>query len=110
MNTTEGSCPVAEGTDQLSAMLEESGSLYPADLGESFPEVTIDSAAREEFHRLRHAADVSFKVDLATPPSGSTSCPLENEETESCTDGVTGTATVTLHRLVLYRSKRAYER
>jgi hypothetical protein len=110
VNTPDGSCPVTDGTEQLTAMLEEAGRLYPPDLGENFPEVTISSGVGEEFHRLLHAEHVSFKVGLATPPSGSTSCPLTSEEMETCTHGVTGTAKVTLRRLFLYKTKKAYPR
>jgi hypothetical protein len=110
VNTPDGTCPVSDGTGQLSAMLEEAGTLYPADLDENFPEVTISSVVGEEFHRLQHAERVSFKVNLAMPDSGSTSCPLSSEEMESCTHGVTGTAKVTLRRLFLYKTKKAYPR
>ncbi len=109
-NATDGECPVATGPDQLSAMLEEASTLYPADLDENFPEVTISSAVGQEFHRLQRAENVNFKVDLATPSSGSADCPLTSEETETCTHGVTGTAKVRLRRLFLYESKHAYPR
>jgi len=109
VNTPDGSCPVADGTGQLSALLEEAGHLYP-EPDENFPEVTISSVVGQEFHRLQHAESVQFKVDLNTPDSGSTECPSASEEVETCTNGVTGTATVKLHRLFLYKTKKAYPR
>ncbi|MBS1890391.1 MAG: hypothetical protein JST59_03805 [Actinobacteria bacterium] len=109
VNTPDGSCPVADGTGQLSAMLNEAGTLYP-EPGENFPEVTISRGVAADFHRLQHAERVSFKVNLNAPVSGTTSCPLSSEEMESCTDGVKATATVHLHRLFLYKSKHAYPR
>ncbi|MBS1888281.1 MAG: hypothetical protein JSU06_13945 [Actinobacteria bacterium] len=110
VNTPDGSCAVADGTQLMTAMLSEAGRLYPADLNENFPEVTISTGAGEEFHRLQHAETVRFKVNLDTPVSGSTTCPLTSEEMESCTHGVTGTAKVKLHRIFLYRTKQAYQR
>lgn len=108
VNTVEGQCPVEDGTEEMSTLLEDAGTLYPPDLEEGFPEVILSGNVGEHLHRLQKADKVHFKVNLATPFSGPTTCPLNAEEEESCTHGVTGTAIVTLHRLSLYRTKQAY--
>jgi len=108
VNTVEGQCAVEDGSDELSTLLEDAATLYPPDLDENFPEVILSGGVGEHFHRLQKAEKVHFKVNLAMPVSGPTTCPLTYDGEETCTHGVTGTAKVTLRRLFLYRTKQAY--
>ena len=110
-NSTTGDCPVNNGTDQLSAMLEDAGNLYPPSLAEGFPDVTISRALGGDFHRLQSHPRVSFTINLSTPAAGPANCSSHlNPEEGSCTNGVTGRAEIELRRLFLYKSKKSYPR
>lgn len=110
-NSTTGDCPVNNGTDQLSAMLEDAGKLYPPSLAEGFPEVTISRSLGGDFHRLQSHPRASFTINIDTPAGGPANCSSHlNPEEGSCTNGVTGRAEIELRRLFLYKSKHAYPR
>ncbi|MBS1881014.1 MAG: hypothetical protein JST31_15995 [Actinobacteria bacterium] len=110
-NSTTGDCPVNNGPDQLSALLEDAGQLSPPALAEGFPNVTISHGLSSDFHRLKTQPRVRFEVNLDLPASGSSNCSTNlNPEQGTCTNGVTGRAEVELHRLFFYESKKPYRR
>ncbi|MBS1677438.1 MAG: hypothetical protein JST08_08635 [Actinobacteria bacterium] len=110
-NSTTGECPVNNGPAQLAALLEDAGRLYPPELAEGFPDVTISRGLGGDFHRLRKDPKVTFELDVSTPAGTTHNCSTHlNPEEGTCTDAVTGRAEVELRRLSLYKSKKTYPR
>lgn len=103
-------CALGDGDSALSAALANSRKLYPKGLT-NFPEVVISRALGNDFHRLLTKDRIGFDPKIATPASGTANCATHlNEEEETCTHSVTGTASVELHRLFFYRTKQDYPR
>ncbi|MBS1883061.1 MAG: hypothetical protein JSS97_08915 [Actinobacteria bacterium] len=103
-------CAVGEGGGELSTVLADSKKLYPEGLT-NFPEVVISTALGNHFHQLLDKPRLSFNPVINTPESGSANCATHlNEEEESCTNSVTGTTAIELHRLFFYKTKQAYSR
>ncbi len=110
-NSTTGDCPVNDGPDQLSAMLEDAGQLYPPELAEGFPDVTISRGLGGDFHQLRKDPKVKFELNVSVPGAGTHNCSTHlDPEAGTCTDGVTGRAEIELRRLFFYKSKQSYAR
>jgi hypothetical protein len=105
------SCGGSTGTETLSALLEDAGKLYPEELLQTFPEITISRALGGDFHRLQKHETSDFEVAVNMPESGTSNCSTHlEEEVETCTHSVTGRAEVELHRRFLYFSKHTYDR
>jgi hypothetical protein len=99
-------CPVATGDQELTTQLHEADTLYlVTDAEPGFPEVAINPQKLVDFHILADHQNVTFKQHLL---GGSGTDCAGQDGSRTCSQSVTGNATVTLHRIALYRTKHRY--
>ncbi|MCW2988077.1 MAG: hypothetical protein JWM24_1015 [Solirubrobacterales bacterium] len=104
----EEECPVATGGEELDTQLHQAATLYlQTDDEPGFPEVAIDPKKLGDFHQLLHRQNLSFTQHI--DGGSNTNCAGE-EGTKTCSQSVSGSAKITLHRIAFYRTKHVYLR